>query len=139
MHLRRLVLIGFLFVCATVLSAGPPALAKSEANDEGVESSVTLVELDALTVNIFRSNYSRGKVEVILSLDVPDANLRRRAVESVPRLRAAYAQTLTRIMYDLPARTPPNIDALSTALQRATNQALGRPGAKLLLGSVVVN
>jgi hypothetical protein len=121
------------------MNAAPAAVAKSQDKGKGVESTTTVIEMDALTVNIFRSSYGRGKVEVIMSLDVPNSSLRERALQSMPRLRAAYVQTLTRIVYDLPMRTPPNIGALSAALQRATDQVLGRPGAKVLLGSVVVN
>lgn len=139
MRLRRHHFIGLIAVFSAALTAAPPAMAKSESKSEGVESSVTLVEMEALTVNIFRSNYGRGKVEVVVSLDVPSANLRERVVESIPRLRAAYVQTLTGMMFDLPPRSPPNIDALAIALQRATNKVLGRPGAKVLLGLVVVN
>lgn len=139
MNFRRHLVLGLLSGFVVALGAAPPAMAKSESKSEGVESSLTLVELEALTVNIFRSNYGRGKVEVIMGLDVPNANLRERVVESMPRLRAAYVQTLTGMMYDLPPRTPPNIDALAAALQRSTDKVIGRPGAKVLLGSVVVN
>jgi flagellar basal body-associated protein FliL len=139
MHLRLPILIGLVSGVLAVLSAAPAAMAKSEAKEEGVESSSSLIEIEPLTINVFRSNYSRGKVEVIINLDVPNPALRDRVVESIPRLRAAYVQTLTGHMYDLPPRTPPNIDALAAALQRSTDKVIGRPGAKVLLGSVVVN
>ncbi len=139
MSLRRQLCIGLLSVLAATLTAAPSAVAKAQDKGKGVETTTTVSEMEALTVNIFRSNYGRGKVEVIMSLDVPNSSLRERALQSMPRLRAAYVQTLTRIVYDLPPRTPPNIGALSAALQQATNQVLGRPGAKVLLGSVVVN
>jgi flagellar basal body-associated protein FliL len=139
MSLRRQLCIGLLSVLAATLNAAPAAVAKAQDKGKGVETTTTVIEMEALTVNIFRSNYGRGKVEVIMSLDVPNSSLRERALQSMPRLRAAYVQTLTRIMYDLPPRTPPNIGMLSESLQQATNQVLGRPGAKVLLGSVVVN
>jgi hypothetical protein len=34
---------------------------------------------------------------------------------------------------------PPNPDVISAQLQRATDQTLGRPGAKLLLGTILEN
>jgi len=33
----------------------------------------------------------------------------------------------------------PNADQIAQLLQRATDRVLGRPGAKLLLGTVMVN
>ncbi len=139
MSLRRQLCIGLLSVLAATLNAAPAAVAKSQDKGKEVETTTTVIAMEALTVNIFRSNYGRGKVEVIMSLDVPNFSLRERALQSMPRLRAAYVQTLTRTVYDLPPRTPPNIGMLSESLQHATNQVLGRPGAKVLLGSVVVN
>ena len=139
MSLRRQICIGLMSALAATFNAAPLAMAKAQDKAKGVETTTTVIEMEALTVNIFRSNYGRGKVEVIMSLDVPNASLRERTLQSMPRLRAAYVQTLTRIMYDLPPRTPPNIGALSAAMQRATDQVLGRPGAKVLLGSVVVS
>ena len=139
MSLRRQICIGLMSALAATLTAAPSAVAKAQDKGKGVESTTTVIKMEALTVNIFRSNYGRGKVEVIMSLDVPNSSLRERAIQSMPRLRAAHVQALTRIVYDLPTRTPPNIGALSAALQQATDQVLGRPGAKVLLGSVVVN
>lgn len=139
MNLRRHLVIGLLSVFVVALGAAPAAMAKDESKSKGVETTTTLIEMDALTVNIFRSNYSRGKVEVMINLDVPNPDLRQRTVESIPRLRAAYVPVLTGTMYDLPQRTPPNIEALANALQRATDKVLGRPGVRVLLGSVVVN
>ena len=39
----------------------------------------------------------------------------------------------------VPPGAPPNPAIIATALQRATDQVLGKPGAKLLLGTVLVN
>lgn len=139
MYLRRLLAIGALPAIVATLSAASPAMAKSEDKDTSIESVTTFIEMEALTVNIFRSNYNRGKVEIIINLDIPDQNVRTRAAETMPRLRAAYVQVLTSLLYDLPPRTPPNIEELDAALQRTTDKVLGRRGAKVLLGSVVIN
>jgi len=39
----------------------------------------------------------------------------------------------------LPPGAPPNADYLGSSLQRQTDSTLGRPGARLLLGSILVN
>ena len=43
-----------------------------------------------------------------------------------------YAPTLA-------AGQPPNPDVIGAMLQRATDRTLGRPGAKLLLGAILIN
>jgi hypothetical protein len=76
---------------------------------------------------------------VEVGLDVPDGALRSRAEASMPRIRAAYVQTVMTYAAGLPPGAPPNADFLARALQRATDQTLGRPGARLLLGAILVN
>ena len=39
----------------------------------------------------------------------------------------------------LPAGAAPNADFLARTLQRQTDSVLGKPGAKLLLGAILVN
>ena len=56
-----------------------------------------------------------------------------------PRLRAAYVQLLQAYVYSLSPGAPPDPDYLSVALQRQTDQVLGQPGARLLLGAMLVN
>ena len=62
-----------------------------------------------------------------------------RAEASLPRLRAAYVQAVQIYAAGLAPGAPPNTDFLSLTLQRETDQILGKRGAKLLLGAVVVN
>jgi hypothetical protein len=81
----------------------------------------------------------RGVLQVEAGLDVPDGGLRGRAEASQPRLRDAYVRFLLTYANSMPAGTPPNPEIIGTALQRATDQVLGKPGAKLLLGTILVN
>ena len=134
---RRKLVCGFLALSLAFAVTGRAA--GSESKDKKDEGSTRFIEVPILTVNILRSNYSRGKVEISLGLDVPNPDLFERAQESLPRLRAAYVQTLLTYMYDLAPGTPPDIGRLTLALQRATDKALGRAGARVLLGSVVVS
>jgi len=62
-----------------------------------------------------------------------------RAEASTPRLRAAYAQVVMTYAAGLGPVSPPNVDYLSRELQRQTDLVLGRPGARLLLGTILVN
>jgi hypothetical protein len=81
----------------------------------------------------------RGVLTVDCGIDVPDSALRLRAEQSLPRLRAAYVQTVTIYAAGLPSGAAPNADFLARTLQVQTDSVLGRPGARLLLGAIVVN
>ena len=72
-------------------------------------------------------------------VDIPGAALRAYAEKSLPRLRAAYVQVIQVYAAGLPARTPPSPEFLSMELQRETDRVLGRKGARLLLGAILIN
>lgn len=75
---------------------------------------------------------------VEIGVDTPDAALRTRVAQSAPRLRAAYAQVVQQQAAALLPGAPPDIERLVTALQGATNTVMGRAGARLLIGTVMV-
>lgn len=77
---------------------------------------------------------------VSFGMDVPDAELRERAELIMPRLQDAwltalnlYASTTVR-----PGR-PANITEVSGLLQSTADRVLGKPGARVLIASVIVN
>jgi hypothetical protein len=70
---------------------------------------------------------------------VPDGGLRAKAESLLPVLRAGYLQTVMTYAAGLPFGGLPNADYLARTLQRQTDQTLGRPGARLLLGAILVN
>ena len=71
-------------------------------------------------------------------LDVADGALMERAQQSQPRLSAAYNEVVRIAAERLLPDAPPNVEWLVVALQHATDAILGKPGAKLLLGTVMV-
>ena len=56
----------------------------------------------------------------------------------VARLSAAYNEVVSIAAERLLPDAPPNVEWLIIALQHATDAILGKPGAKLLLGTVMV-
>ena len=58
--------------------------------------------------------------------------------QSAPRLRAAYAQVVQQSAAVLLPGAPPDIERLVAQLQTATNTVMGRAGARLLIGTVMV-
>jgi len=94
---------------------------------------------NGVTATIFRTSQRRGVLALDASLDVPDEALRARAASLNPRLRAAYAQSLTIYAAGIPAGRPLDPDYLSREMQRQTDMVLGKPGAKFLIGSILIN
>jgi hypothetical protein len=129
---RRLLLIAA--IAATPLAAW--------ADDNGVRKKgggASFIQLDTLTATVLRSDGRRGVMTVEVGVDVPDPALHARAAQSSPLLRAAYSEVLRTYATGLPPATPPDADYLSRMLQRQTDATLGRPGARLLLGTILVN
>jgi hypothetical protein len=126
---------------AAMALAGSPALAYAgEAGDKKKKSGgASYIAIETLTGATNKPSGRRGVLSVECSLDVPDAGLRERAQASLPRLRAAYVQTVMIYAAGLPLGAPPNADFLGASLQRETDRVLGRPGARLLLGAILVN
>lgn len=79
-----------------------------------------------------------GVMTVETGVDTPDAALRTRVAQSAPRLRAAYNAVLQQAAAQMLPGAPPDLERLVAQLQAATNQAVGRPGARLLIGTVMV-
>lgn len=125
---------------AALALAGSPALAwAGEGGEKKKTGSATYIQIDTLTGATTKPGGRRGVMTVECGLDVPDEGLRNRAQLMLPRLRAAYLQTVMTYAAGLPPATAPSPDYLSLSLQRTTDHLLGRPGAKLLLGAILVN
>jgi flagellar basal body-associated protein FliL len=124
---------GPLLAGAAASRASEPAAEKKKGGGPG------FLQLPALTANAARGDGRRGVLTVDCGLDIPDAALRARAESAQPRLRAAYIQALQAQAAAIPAGGPPNPDLIAAALQRITDQVLGRPGARFLIGAVMIN
>jgi len=126
-------------LAAFALGLAVAPLGASAEDKKKKAGGVTFIPIDTLTGATTRPGGRRGVMTLECGLDVPDAGLRARAQSSLPRLRAAYVQTVITYAAGLPAGAPPNADFLAASLQRETDQVLGRPGARLLLGAILVN
>ena len=117
-----------------------PALASGAGAEERKKGGgETFIQLQPLTATVIRADGRRGVMTVEAGVDVPDDGLRERTDQSTPRLRAAFAQVLQIYASGLPGGAVPNADYLARELQRQTDVVLGRPGAHLLLGTILVN
>jgi len=125
-----------LLLAAAVAAVATAARAGEDKKKAGGESYIQIETLTAYTV---KPGARRGVMTVDCGLDVPEGALRERARLTLPRLRAAYVQIVQIYAGGLPAHAPPNPDFLARNLQRATDEVLGRRGARLLMGAVLVN
>lgn len=128
-------------LCAALvaLSAAGAARAGEAQGEKKKGGGVSYIQFPTLTATVFRPDGRRGVLTVEAGVDIPDARLRTRAGLLLPRLRAAYVQLLGTYAAGLPPGSPPDPDYLSRALQGQTNQVLGQSGARLLLGTIIVN
>ena len=132
-----------LFFSLPVLAALPvamwPAAARASGGDKKKSGGGAYVPLATLLGTTVRASQKRGVLSVDCGLDVPDESLRTRAEQSAPRLRAAYAQTIQAYAAGLPSGALPNAEYIAQRLQQQTDGILGRRGARVLLGAIIVN
>lgn len=129
-----------IFLTLIVGGALAPALAHAKDGEKRKKAGgESYLPMDAVAGSSNRRGGARGVMSVECGVDVPDAALRARAEASLPRLRAAYVQVVQIYAAGLPPGALPNTDFLSRTLQRQTDQVLGKPGARFLLGAVLIN
>ncbi|MBU1346100.1 MAG: Tat pathway signal protein [Alphaproteobacteria bacterium] len=123
------------------LLAAPLALAATPVLASGggkAASTDTYIRYPTVTATTIRPDGRRGVMTVETGVDVADPDLRLRAQQSQPRMRAVFNILCQREANTLLPGGVPNIDRLAAQLQSATNIILGRRGAKLLLGTVMI-
>ena len=128
---RRFALIALMLV--------PSIAFAGEAEEKKKGGGADYIQITTLTGTLTRTNGRHGVLTVEAGVDVPDRNLHKLAEASTPRLRAAYAHVVMTYAGSLSPGSPPNAEYLSRELQRQTDLVLGRPGARLLLGTILVN
>ena len=133
MRRRRLLALAVFLAAPGLLAAGPKAEEKKRSGGG------SYLQMQALAATVRRPNGRRGVLTVEVGLDVPDAKLRKAAELQLPRLRAAFVQTLQTYAAGMTPGLPPNPDVLGAAMQRDADRILGRKGAKLLLGTMLIN
>lgn len=123
-------------LAAVAAAAATPAMAGGGGGGGAPQPSY--MRLPTITANVRRPDGRRGVMTVETGIDAPDAALRARVAQSAPRLRAAYAAVVQTSANALLPGHPPDVERLVVSLQAATDTALGRRGARLLIGTVMV-
>ena len=129
-----------------VLAAAPALIAAAPAKDEKKKKDIaappggpSFIQIDTLTATIMRANGRRGVLTLASGLDIPDDKLRAKANSVLPRIRAAFVQSLQIYASGISPGSVPSAEVVTRLLQRETDRVLGQKGAQLLLGTMLVN
>ena len=117
-----------------------PALARAAEKEEKKKGGgLTFIQVQTMTANYRRRSGAMGVLTVETGVDIPDDGLHKLAMLSLPRLRSAYASCLGTYAAQIGGGLTPNADYMAVQMQRITDQTLGKPGAKFLLGTILMN
>lgn len=129
-----------LLIALLALGAAPLALTPAHAEDAKKKGGgVGFTQFPMLTVFTQVSSNRHGTMSVDMGLYANDSKLSAQIKLYQPRLQDAYISKLQAYAANLSAQSLVNTDYISGQLQAATDQILGRKGAKVLLGSVLMN
>ena len=123
-----------LFAAGAASAAGAP-----KGGDKKKGGGLTFLQFPTLTATVAGERGRRAVMTVEVGLDIPDEKLRAHAELSEPRLRAAFSQSLRVYGAGLSPSALPNADYIGRQLQRDADRVLGKAGARLLLGTILVN
>lgn len=136
-------------LCAAIALAGPARATEGHAGgaqqeqapasrQERLTSAESYLPMPTFSSGVLRRHSTRGAIVVDMGLDIPDAELRRRALLNAPRLRdslrtalASYASTYYR------DHTAPDPTTLTRLMQQAIDRTLGAAGARVLLVNII--
>ena len=111
----------------------------AEKTDKKKGGGESFIQLPTIAVTVKRLSGGNGVMTIDVGIDVADGGLRHRAEQSTPLLRDAYVREMLIYAPTLGPGQPPSPDLIGAQLQRATDRTLGRPGARILLGTILVN
>jgi flagellar basal body-associated protein FliL len=102
-----------------------------------VTQSESYIMLEPIYATVLDGGRPNGLLMVAIGLDIPDAWLRGEAERAMPLLRDDYVRSL--MSYTASVVRPnrqPDVDDIARRLQRVTDRALQRTGARVLLAEV---
>jgi len=136
-HVRRSALLVLAGLAMSTFVCTPASAGEDKGKKKG--GGLSYIQLDPMNAALSLVQGRRKILSVECGLDIPDSGLRDRAQKSLLLLRDAYLRWLTVYAASLPPLAPPDPDAIETQMQRETDRILGRPGARFVLGTVMVN
>lgn len=121
---------------APAFAAGPARASATADRKKG--GGASFVQIPTLTASMMKPGGRRGVLTVEAGVDAPGA-LQPRVAALTPRLRDGYNGFLQRFALALRPGFAPDADQLARELQAITDRIVGKKGARLLLGTILVN
>lgn len=124
-----------------VLALAAPASADDDKKGavHKVTQSKSYLMIDPIYATIVRDARPAGLLMIGIGIDVPDETLRGEADHAMPVLRDAYVRNLMAFAAtQVRTNRQPDVALIASRLQAATDRALGRKGAKVLLAQVAM-
>ena len=120
--------------------ASAPALADEQAAPvHKVTQSESYTMIEPMYATTFDAGRASGTLMVAIGLDIPDVKLREAANHAMPLLRDDYVRSL--MNFTSAAVRPweqPDVTQIAARLQRVTDRALHKTGARVLLAEVAM-
>jgi hypothetical protein len=132
MHRRALLVasLSLLFTTSSALAGGAP---KKKGGGPG------FTQFPMMSVFTRGNGHRHGTLSIDMGLYSDDAKMVDRIKLYIPRLKDAYVRRLQAYAGGLTASSLVDADYLASQLQIVTDQVLGKSGAKVLMGSILVN
>lgn len=113
--------------------------ADKKGSKHKVTQSESYMTMDPIYATIVAGDRPAGLLMVGIGLDVPNEKLRAEADHAMPVLRDAYVRNMMAFAAtQVRTSRQPDVTVIADRLQRVTDRALGRKGAKLLLAQVAI-
>jgi flagellar basal body-associated protein FliL len=112
---------------------------KGKKPEHKITQSKSFVMVEPFYTTIYDAARPVGMLMVAVGLDIPDSELRSQAETGMPLLRDYYLRNLSN--FSATAVRPwqqPDVNEIALRLQRVTDRALHRRGAKVLLAQVAI-
>ncbi len=114
-------------------------MAEAAAPKHKTTQSESYVSFEPLYTSIVEAGRPCGMLMVHFGLDVPDPKLREEIQRSAPVLRDAYLRNLIAFTSNqVQVWRQPDIDVIAARLQRITDRAVQRPGARILMAQMAM-
>jgi hypothetical protein len=115
------------------------AEADQPAPEHKITQSESYIMLEPMYATVMDAGKPAGMLMVAIGLDIPDVWLRGQADHAMPLLRDDYVRSL--LNYAATSVRPwqqPDVTEIAARLQRVTDRALKKPGARVLLAQVAI-
>jgi flagellar basal body-associated protein FliL len=126
----------FLMLAASAL---PVQAEDKPASDHKETQSDSFIMLEPMYVTVVDAGRPQGMLLVAIGLDIPNASLRAEVNHGLPVLRDEYVRSL--MAFSAAAVRPyqqPDVGMIADRLQRLTDKALRKKGARVLLAQVAL-